>query len=159
MASTLHPMWPPGVVETVCRVLAATDWPGLSGSEIDRLLAMRGFENVAPGATKWRRLEAAMQTRQQRDRASNCLVRFITDAMEPSRHVSAPGRFSALQDSLTEALALVGLKITEDGKVGRATRAFTLDEVGKLAGRLQTELTRRGARSISSHCSRSSTGS
>lgn len=62
MASKLYPMWPPGVVETVCKVLAATDWPGLSGSEIDRLLAMRGFENVAPGATKWRRLEAAMQT-------------------------------------------------------------------------------------------------
>jgi uncharacterized protein (TIGR02391 family) len=105
---------------------------------------MRGFENVASGATKWRRLEAAMQTRQQRDGASNCLVRFITDAMEPSRYVSDPGRFSALQDSLTEALSLVGLKVTEGGKIGRAARASTLDEVGKLAGRLQTELTRRG---------------
>ena len=144
MASMHFPMWPPGVVETVCKVLAATEWPGLSGGEIGRLLAMRGFEDVAPGVTKWRRLEAAMQTRQQRDRASNCLIRFITDAMEPSRHVDDPGRFSAMRDNLTEALALVGLKITERGQVGRATRASTLDEVAKLAGRLQTELTRRG---------------
>ena len=87
---------------------------------------------------------AAMQTRQQRDRASNCLIRFITDAMEPSRYVDDPGRFSALQDNLDESLALVGLKITEHGKVARATRASTLDEVAKLAGRLHTELTRRG---------------
>jgi len=76
-------MWPPGVVESVCKVLASTDWPGRSGTEIGRLLAMRGFTDVSPGATKWRRLEAAMQARQQKDKASNCLIRFITDAMEP----------------------------------------------------------------------------
>lgn len=137
-------MWPPGVVEAVCKVLAATDWPGLSGTELGRLLAMRGFEDVAPGATKWQRLEAAMQTRQQKDRASNCLIRFITDAMEPSRYVSDPGRFSALRDSLTEALALEGLTITDRGQVGKAAQAATLDEVARLAGRLHTELTRRG---------------
>lgn len=137
-------MWPPGVVEAVCKVLASTNWPGLSGTELARLLAMRGFEDVAPGATKWQRLEAAMQTRQQRDRASNCLIRFITDAMEPSRYVSGPGRFSSLRDSLTEALALLGLKITEEGKIGKAPRAATLDEVARLAGRLHTELARRG---------------
>jgi uncharacterized protein (TIGR02391 family) len=137
-------MWPPGVVETVCRVLAATGYPGLSGSEISRLLAMRGFQDVAPDATKWRRLEAAMQTRQQADRASNCLIRFITDAMEPSRYVDDPARFHALCDSLTEALALVGLKINDQGRVARATVAATLDDVARLAGRLQTELRRRG---------------
>jgi uncharacterized protein (TIGR02391 family) len=141
--AALFEMWPPGVVEAVCKVLASTDWPGLSGSEIGRLLAMRGFTDIEPGATKWRRLEAAMQVRQQRDRASNCLVRFITDAMEPSRYVGDPGRFSALRDSLTEALALVGLKVNEKGQVARAARASTLDEVARLAGRLHTELTRR----------------
>jgi uncharacterized protein (TIGR02391 family) len=144
VAAKLHEMWPPGAVEAVCKVLASTSWPGLSGSEIGRLLAMRGFADVDPTATKWRRLEAALQARQQRDRASNCLIRFITDAMDPSRYVSDPGRFSALRDSLTEALALVGLGINEKGQVARATKAATLDDVARLAGRLHTELTRRG---------------
>jgi len=63
MAKTLHPMRPPGVVETVRRVLAATDYPGLSGGEIGRLLAMRGFQDVAPDAAKWRRLEAGLAAR------------------------------------------------------------------------------------------------
>lgn len=144
MVSKLYPMWSPGVVEAVCKVLASTDWPGLSGSEIGRLLAMRGFEDVVPGASKWQRLEAALQTRQQKDRASNCLIRFITDALEPSRYVGDPGRFSALRDNLNEPLALVGVKITDKGQVSWAARAATLDEVAKLAGRLHTELTRRG---------------
>jgi len=75
---------------------------------------------------------------------SNCLIRFITDAMEPSRYVDDPARFDALCDSLTEALALVGLKINDRGQVARAAVASTLDDVAKLAGRLQTELRRRG---------------
>ena len=50
---------------------------------------------------------------------------------------------------------LSGLKITEDGKAGRATRASTLDEVAKLAGRLQTELTRRGVHSeVLTYCNK-----
>jgi hypothetical protein len=77
MAKTLHPMWPPGVVEMVCRVIASTEYPGLTCSEIGRLLGMRGVQDVAPQATKWRRLEAALQTQQQHDRASNCIIRFI----------------------------------------------------------------------------------
>ena len=128
MANVLHPIWPPGVVETVCKVIASsTGYPGLTGSEIGRLLAMRGFQDVTPDATKWRRLEAAMQTRQQRDRASNCLIRFITDAMEPSRYVGDPNRFSALRDGLTEALALVGLKVNEQGQIARARVARNLE--------------------------------
>src|SRR5262249_27778485 len=87
---------------------------------------------------------AAMQTRQQADIASNCLVRFITDAMEPSRYVDDPARFDALRGSLTEALALVGLKINDKGQVARAAVAATLDDVARLAGRLHTELRRRG---------------
>jgi uncharacterized protein (TIGR02391 family) len=144
MATVRHPMWPPGVVETVCKVIASTSYPGLTSSEIGRLLAMRGFRDVIPDGTKWRRLEAAMQTQQQHDHAANCLIRFITDAMEPSRYVDDPNRFSALRDGLTEALALVGLKVNEQGKVARAQVARNLDEVAKLAGRLQTELRRRG---------------
>lgn len=90
------------------------------------------------------RLEAALQTRQQRDRASNCLIVFINTAMESSRYVDDPNRFSALRDGLTEALSLVGLKVNEQGKLARAQVARNLDEVARLAGRLQTELRRRG---------------
>lgn len=144
MTSKKYPMWPVGVVETVCKVMADTSYPGLTGGEIARLLAMCGFEDVAAGATKWRRLEAALQTRQQAQRASNCLIRFINLAMDPGRYVDDPNRFHALRDGLTEALALIGMRVNGDGRVATARRATNLDEVAKLAGRLQTELRRRG---------------
>lgn len=145
MATTLHPMWSPDVVQAVCNVLASTNWPGISGSDIERLLALRGIDDVNPTASKRDRLWAALMTRQQRDKASNCVIAFITDAMAPARHLQDQPRFEALRDGLSEALALVGLRVNDQGRVATAqTRATTLDEVAKLAGRLRTELNRRG---------------
>ncbi|WEH37204.1 TIGR02391 family protein [Streptomyces sp. AM 4-1-1] len=144
MAKTLHPMWPPANVEAVCRVLASTDRPGLSGSEISKLLAMRGVADVNPTANKRDRLWAALMTKQQANQASNCIIRFINDAMAPGRFVHDSARFAALKDALNEPLALMALRVNDQGEVARATGASTLDEVAKLAGRLRTELNRRG---------------
>lgn len=48
----------------------------------------------------------------------------------------------------------MGLKIIEDGRVGKAPRATTLDDVARLAGRLHTELTRRGVhKEVLAYCS------
>lgn len=144
MTKLPYPMWTSGVVEAVCGVLASTDWPGLSGTEIGRLLAMRGIEDVDPSANKRTRLWIALMTMQQAQQASNCVIRFVTDAMDPARYLQDQTRFEALRSGLSEALALVGLKVNEKGQVARAPTATTLDEVAKLAGRLRTELTRRG---------------
>ncbi|MGN9916610.1 TIGR02391 family protein [Micromonospora palomenae] len=141
---TLHPPWPPAVVQGVANVLASTDWPGLTNSEITQLLAMLGIADVeAPN--KRTRLWTALHNQQLRDQASNCVIRFITEAMAPGRHLQDQPRFEALRDALAEPLALVGLRVNEQGKLarGRAT-ATTLDEVAQLAGRLRTELRRRG---------------
>ena len=145
MAVTKYAPWPASVVEAVCKVLGATDSPGLSGKEIGRLLAQSGVPDVAPSITKKDRLSLALLTCQQQDRASNCVIRFITESMAIGRYLDSPARFSALQQGLDEALVLVGYRITDQGKVARATKtATTLDEVAALAGRLRTEQSRRG---------------
>jgi uncharacterized protein (TIGR02391 family) len=140
----MHPPWPPAVVQAVSDVLASTDWPGLTNTEIGRLLMMLGIANVeAPN--KRTRLWAALHNRQLQDRASNCIIRFITEAMAPGRYLQDGSRFEALRDGLCEAMSLVGLRVTEQGKVARAeATATTLDEVAQLAGRLRSELRRRG---------------
>ncbi|OPC76466.1 TIGR02391 family protein [Embleya scabrispora] len=144
MATTRLPMWPAANVEALCAALASTDRPGLTGSEIGRLLAVVGIDDPAPTANKRERLWAALMTRQQADRAGNCVVRFITEAMAPGRHVQDGTRFHALRDAVNEPLALMALRVNEEGRVARATGARTLDDVARLAGRLRTELTRRG---------------
>ncbi|MBO2461470.1 TIGR02391 family protein [Actinomadura sp. LCR2-06] len=91
------------------------------------------------------RLGGALLDQQHRDQASNCVIRFITEAMAPGRFLQDRRRFDALRDGLTEALSLVGLRVNEQGKVARAAAtATTLDEVARLAGRMRTELARRG---------------
>ena len=145
MAVTKHAPWPSVVVDAVCKVLGATDPPGLSGKEIGRLLAQSRVADIAPSITKKDRLAQALLMRQQQDQASNCVIRFVTEAMAVGRYLDDPTRFRALQQDLNEALVLVGLRVTDEGKVGRATKtATTLDEVAALAGRLRTELSRRG---------------
>jgi uncharacterized protein (TIGR02391 family) len=97
------------------------------------------------GSNKRSRLWAALMTKQQADQASNCIIRLITEAMAPARYLQDQPRFEALRDGLTEALALVGLRVNDRGQVARAAAtATTLDEVAKLANRLRTELRRRG---------------
>lgn len=143
-SKVLHPPWSSDVVQAVADVLASTDWPGLSNAEITRLLGMIGIADVE-ASNKRTRLWGALLNQQHRDQASNCIIRFIAEAMAPGRHLQDQPRFDALRDGLAEALSLVGLRVNDQGKVARAAAiATTLDEVARLAGRLRTELVRRG---------------
>ncbi|WP_406983591.1 TIGR02391 family protein, partial [Nocardiopsis protaetiae] len=106
---------------------------------------MSGVPDVDPNASnKRKRLWAALMTQQQRNQAANCIIRFITEAMAPGRYVQDRARFEALKDAINEPLALLGLRVNEAGKLARGARAANLDEVARLAGRLQSELRRRG---------------
>lgn len=139
----LHPPWSSDAVQAIADVLASTGWPGLSNAGITRLLGMVRIADVeAPN--KSTRLWTALLNQQHHDQASNCIIRFITEAMAPGRFLQDQRRFDALRDGLTEALSLVGLRVNQQGKVARAAAtATTLDEVARMAGRLRTELARR----------------
>lgn len=140
-----YPPWTEDQLRAVCNKLAATQWPGLSNTEIGQLLDQAKIDDVHPNPpNKRERLFAALAVRQNRDQASNRLITFITYAAAPGRHLEEQARLEALRDNLNEALSLVGLKVTEQGQVARARQAKTLDEVARLTGRLQTELKRRG---------------
>jgi uncharacterized protein (TIGR02391 family) len=144
MAKTLHPMWPAANVEAVCGVLASPQPPGLTGTEISKLLTMLRIADPSPTANKRDRLWSALMTKQAVDQASNCIIGFILQAMAPGRYVSNHARFHELRDALNEPLALMALCVNEQGLVARASGASTLDEVARLAGRIRTEFNRRG---------------
>ena len=112
-----EPPWPPAVVQAVSDVLAATEWPGLSGSEIGRLLSLVNIDDINAPDTKRHRLAAALLNRQAQDRTSNRLVTFVTQAMATGRYLQDPARFSQLQQDIDEALSLVGLRVTDEGRV------------------------------------------
>lgn len=134
---------PVSVIEEVANVLGETN-AGFTGSEIGRLLADCGIDDVLPGGTKRVRLKEALVSRQRRDGAANAVIRFITEAMRPVRYASDHARYQFYQDSLNQVLIYSGLKVRDDGRLQRTTQARTLSEAAELASRLRAELTRRG---------------
>ena len=138
----LHDPLPPNIVEKVADILAHTA-TGFTGSEIRRLLDQCNIADLRPTDTKRHRLREALLTRQQKDHASNAIIKFLTEAMSPARYIEDHTLFESRQSDLNQVLAFVGLKIRDDGKVGRTEHASTLSEAAKLANRLHTELNRR----------------
>lgn len=137
------PPWPEAVLEQLCAVLAATEWPGLTGSEIGRLLLVTKMEDPTPDATKRHRLFNAMAVRQNDDRTSRRLVTFVVQALSPARYIGDPERFLALQERTNEVLSMVGLRVNDEGQMARTQTAKTLDEVAAVAGRLRASMRRR----------------
>ncbi|MER6038315.1 TIGR02391 family protein [Streptomyces sp. NPDC001835] len=117
--STKYAPWTPATVTAVADVLAATD-DGLTGREISHLLALTGVAD-ADGSNKREKLAHALLIRQAHDQASNCVIRFIREAMAPVRYTQQPEVFSRRRDDLNEVLVHIGLRVNAEGKwpVGR----------------------------------------
>ncbi len=135
-------VFPTAMTEAVCNVLAATDYPALSTSELERVLAPTKLE-LEEGPNKRTRLLITLNNAQVTQRAGNVLIVFMNAAMHPSRYVSDPGRFAQLQGQLNEVLVLFGFRINDEGKFARAPKASTLSEAAQLSGELVAELRRR----------------
>jgi uncharacterized protein (TIGR02391 family) len=135
--------WPEHVIEGVADVLGETNG-GLTGSEIATLLERCRIADLAPGATKRHRLRYALMDRQGRDGASNCIIKFLTEAMQPVRYRNDPALFSSRQAALDEVLVFLGFRINDEGKVQLGAKADTLSEAARHANTLRAELRRRG---------------
>ena len=143
MAGTKHPPLPESVVVAIADALGETS-VGLSGSEIGRLLAQLGFDDPGSDVTKRHRLGRALINQQRRDNASNCVIRFVSEAMAIGRYLGKQDRFEQLRDAVDPALSLAGYRVRDDGRIGvLARKATTFDEVAALTGRLLAESQRR----------------
>ena len=115
-----------------------------TGSEISRLLRDGRMEDrLGEGATKWRRLHAALAERQARDGNANGVCALVMRAMEPVRFSSDPARFEALREALNVRLAFAGLRLREDGRIVRDSKAPTLAAAEQRANALRARLRER----------------
>lgn len=131
----------PADVEQICRVLGEA----VTGPEIPNLIApLKAPE--APGEetnSKWKRLFNAVATAQNRQQDGRPLVRLISGVMNPVRFTSQV-QYDDCRARVNEKLLFSGLKVREDGKVVRETRAATtVAEAQQRAHELRAELIRR----------------
>lgn len=133
------PLLEPAIVTALAKAL---DF--LTGSEITALAGTTGLvDPLGPGATKWRRMEAAFQEQQQRDRCANRVLAFAREALAPARFLGDRDAHDASRATVNQALAFAGYTVGEDGSVQQVSRARTLSEAEERAGRLRAELERR----------------
>lgn len=129
-------------LEAACRVLADTE-RGLTGTQIEQLLQEIKITDTSPGITKWKRLFNALAQAQNQHQIGNHLIMLINRAMNPVNYARDPGAFRWRRDELNVVLAFSGFYVRDDGKVGHADKATTLDAARARAGRLKAALESR----------------
>lgn len=146
---TLIPLFSSQHLEAACRVLADTE-RGLSGTQIERLLQEIEIADPSPGMTKWKRLFNALAGAQNRHQVGNHLIMFINRAMNPVNYARDAAAFAWRRDELNVVLAFSGFYMREDGKVGYADKATTLDAARRSCGAAQSRIrkSRRPCRSL-----------
>lgn len=130
-------------LQAICDVLGDTS-EGLTGSEIGRLLAQAGIEDPLPGYTKRDRLYQALSQKQKEDHCANNIMNFIHSVMEPVRYAQKQDVFDLRREKLNKALSFIGYTLGTDGKLRQTTAVSNLYDAEQRAGRLRTELRRRG---------------
>jgi uncharacterized protein (TIGR02391 family) len=147
MTGTSRPSYPHSFVQAVCDVLGQTESPGLSGTEIDKILNGRGIGPRERTVNKRTGLFEVLYPAQQAN--GGIFIAFINNAMAPERHVRDRQRFEDLRQQLNEVMIFHELEVNDKDRVAHASaRASTLREGAKLAGRLHTELRHRAAHDL-----------
>lgn len=96
-----------------------------------------------PGITKWKRLFNALAQMQNQHQVGNHLILFINQAMSPVSYARDRESFNWRRDELNVVLAFSGYYVRDDGKVGKADRATTVDAARARVGRLRAALEAR----------------
>lgn len=130
-------------LEAACRVLADTT-NGLTGTEIQYILAELKIQDLSPEMTKWKRLFNALAEAQNKHQVGNHLIQFINKAMSPARYTSKPEMFAWRQDGLNVSLAFAGYAVNSKGQVTRTTPESTIEGALARAKRLSSLLQSRG---------------
>lgn len=131
-------------LEAIARALGDTD-DGLTGTEIDHVLALSKIENIDPAGTKWVRLHNAFAANQNKLGHRRYIQACIRFAMKPERHLHRPERFERLRALLNRALAFAGIAVDEDGQLLDVEAVTTIADASKRARELRIDLLARGA--------------
>ena len=129
-------------LQSICDIIADTE-SGLTGQEIGMLLFQSQLLDPEPGITKRKRLFAALQEGQFREKSGRAVIRFLYKAMEPVRYVKSPEVFTERQRRLNFVLSFCGMQLLDNGKIKYVNRATTLSEAEDRSHRLKAELKRR----------------
>lgn len=129
-------------LQSIADALADTS-EGLTGSEIDFILAECRMVDVSPSFTKRKRLFNAFVESQNRRQDKTRILGFIRKAMQPPRFAKIPERYEPLRLNLNRALAFSGMHVDAGGTLTSSDMVRTLPEAERRARDLRDDLTIR----------------
>ncbi len=94
------------VLEGISKILGDTN-SGLTGSEIQHLLAQSKIADVSPTSTKWKRLYDAFAVYQNESQCSNNILNFIALALAPAKYVESPDFLSEKRNQINQQLSFI----------------------------------------------------
>jgi uncharacterized protein (TIGR02391 family) len=134
------PSFPDGLIRRLSMVLGEKPFVG---SEISDILAACRIDDTSGESTKWKRLYRTFVARQAEDKCANAIASYIETALDPMRWAHDRDAYAQIRDAMNVPLALVGLSVTEMGKIAAVGAARNLDEAHLGANRLRATLSSR----------------
>ena len=142
MATTLRKCLPPNVIEMIAKTIGDTE-NGLTGTEINRLLLQSNIEDIDANNSKWKRIFNAFAENQNRLKCSNQILKFIANALAPSRYVTQQDKYCKMLKEVNQQLAFVGYELKNDGQYREINVAKTIDDIQIKVENLKQKLEER----------------
>ena len=142
MATTLRKCLPPNVIEMIAKTIGDTE-NGLTGTEINRLLLQSNIEDIDANNSKWKRIFNAFAENQNRLKCSNQILKFIANALAPSRYVTQQDKYYKMLKEVNQQLAFVGYELKNDGQYREINVAKTIDDIQIKVENLKQKLEER----------------
>lgn len=125
-------------------VLAKIVGECMTGTQMDSIFHECGVKDTSNESTKWKRIFYTFQAKQEIDGSSNAFLNFIKKSLNPVRFVSGKnGDHEAILAEINKPLLLMGLEMTNEGKLIKAVAATTISEVETRTRSLVSELQKR----------------
>lgn len=127
-------------VEVLARIIADT----MTGSQMNEIFQECGVQDASNESTKWKRIYYTFLARQEQDGASNSFLNFIKKSLKPVRFISGQnGNYDEILLEINKPLMLIGLQMTNEGKLLKVQAATTISEVERRTRNLVSELQKR----------------
>lgn len=103
-----------------------------------------GVTDTSNESTKWKRIYHTFLSRQELDGSSNAFLNFIKKSLKPVRFISGEnGNYEEILMQVNRPLMLLGLQMTNEGKLIRVEAATSITEVERRTRSLVSELQKR----------------
>lgn len=127
-------------METLAKIVAEC----MTGSQMNGIFQECGVTDTSNESTKWKRIYDTFLSRQELDGSSNAFLNFIKKSLKPVRFINGEnGNYEEILSLVNRPLMLLGLQMTNEGKLIRVEAATSITEVERRTRSLVSELQKR----------------